>query len=143
MFIPGTPIAADGATLTEAVAEMVDALRAYAADWIDHLSTAPNHADNWGLVQLIVLSSDEELADWLSAGQLAAQACAGRPRLARITTSSAASRAGRRCATPPAEPAPTTSPTNSRYRTGGSCALGSPTRRIDELRRRAVGTHPA
>jgi hypothetical protein len=74
VFIPGTPIAADGATLTEAVAEMVDALRGYAADWIDHLSTAPNHADNWGLVQLIVLSSDEELADWLSAGQLAAQA---------------------------------------------------------------------
>ena len=74
VFIPGTPIAADGATLTEAVVEMVDALREYAADWIDHLSTAPNHADNWGLVQLVVLSSDEELADWLSAGQLAAQA---------------------------------------------------------------------
>ena len=74
VFIPGTPIAADGATLTEAVAEMVDALREYAADWIDHLSTAPKHADNWGLVQLVVLSSDEELADRLSAGQLAAQA---------------------------------------------------------------------
>jgi hypothetical protein len=74
VFIPGTPIAADGATLVEAVAEMVDALREYAADWIDHLSTAPNHADNWGLVQLIVLSSDDELADWLSAGQLAAHA---------------------------------------------------------------------
>jgi predicted RNase H-like HicB family nuclease len=74
VFIPGTTIAADGATLAEAVAEMVDALREYAADWIDHLSIAPNHAENWGLVQLIVLSSDGELADWLSAGQLAAQA---------------------------------------------------------------------
>ena len=71
MFIPGTPIAADGATLTEAFAETVDALREYATDWIDHLSTAPNHAANWGLVQLIVLSSDEELVGWLSAGQLA------------------------------------------------------------------------
>ncbi len=74
VFIPGTPVGADGATLAEAVAETVDALREYVADWIDHLSTAPNHADNWGLVQLVVLSSDDELADWLSAGQLATQA---------------------------------------------------------------------
>lgn len=73
VFIPGTPIGADGATLAEAVAEMVDALREYAADWIDHLSATANHADNWGLVQLVVLCSDDELADWLSAGQLAAQ----------------------------------------------------------------------
>jgi len=74
VFIPGTPIAADGATLADAVSEMVEALREYAADWIDRLSTAPNHAHNWGLVQLVVLSGDGELADWLSAGQLAAQA---------------------------------------------------------------------
>ena len=74
VFIPGTPVAADGATLGEAVDEMVDALREYAADWVDHLSTAPNHADNWGLVQLVVLSSNDELAEWLSAGQLAKQA---------------------------------------------------------------------
>jgi predicted RNase H-like HicB family nuclease len=74
VFIPGTPVAADGATLAEAVREMVDALREYAADWVDHLSTAPNHADSWGLVQLVALSSDDELADWLSAGQLAKQA---------------------------------------------------------------------
>ena len=74
VFIPGTPVAADGATLAEAVGEMVDALREYAADWVDHLSTAPNHADSWGLVQLVVLSSDDELTDWLAAGQLAKQA---------------------------------------------------------------------
>lgn len=71
VFIHGVPVAADGATLTEAVEQMVDALREYAADWVDHLSTAPNHADNWGLVQLVVLSTDDELSDWLSAGQLA------------------------------------------------------------------------
>ncbi|WP_236724539.1 prevent-host-death protein [Mycobacterium avium] len=71
IFIPDTPIAADGSTLGEAINEMVDALREYAADWVDHLSTAPNHASNWGLVHLIELSNDEELADWLTAGQLA------------------------------------------------------------------------
>jgi predicted RNase H-like HicB family nuclease len=74
VFIPGVPVAADGVTLAEAIAEMVDALREYAADWIDHLSIAPNHADNWGIVQLVVLSSDDELVDWISAGQLVAQA---------------------------------------------------------------------
>ena len=72
VFIPGIPVAADGETLPEAVDEMVIALRDYAADWIDRLSTAPNHADNWWLVQLVELSSDDELADWLAAGQLAA-----------------------------------------------------------------------
>jgi Antitoxin of toxin-antitoxin, RelE / RelB, TA system len=71
VFIVGTPVAADGGTLEQAIHEAVDALREYAADWIDHLSTAANHADNWGLVQLVTLSSDEELAEWLSAGQLA------------------------------------------------------------------------
>ncbi|ORW11078.1 prevent-host-death protein [Mycobacterium kyorinense] len=71
IFIPDTPIAADGSTLGEAIDEMVGALREYAADWVDHLSTAPNHAGNWGLVHLIELSNDEELADWLTAGQLA------------------------------------------------------------------------
>lgn len=72
VFIAGTPVAADGVSLEEAIHETVDALRDYAADWVDHLSTAANHVDNWGLVQLVVLSSDVELADWLSGGQLAA-----------------------------------------------------------------------
>jgi len=37
VFILGLPIAADGATFDEAINEMVDALREYAADWQDHL----------------------------------------------------------------------------------------------------------
>lgn len=74
VFIAGTPVAADGATLDEAITETMGALREYAADWVDHLSSAPNHVENWGLVQLIVLSSDDELADWLTAGQLTALA---------------------------------------------------------------------
>lgn len=74
VFIPGTPVAADGATLEQALAEAIDALREYAADWIDHLSVAANHAGNWGLVQLVRLSTDDQLAEWLSAGQLAASA---------------------------------------------------------------------
>jgi predicted RNase H-like HicB family nuclease len=73
IFVPGIPVAADGETLPEATAEMIDALREYAADWIDRLHVAPNHTENWWLIQLVELSSDAELADWLTAGQLAAQ----------------------------------------------------------------------
>ncbi|WP_129665267.1 prevent-host-death protein [Phytoactinopolyspora endophytica] len=65
VFIPGLPISADGATFDEAIDEMIDALRDYADDWIDHLRLAPNHDSNWGLVQLISLSDNDQLRDWL------------------------------------------------------------------------------
>jgi predicted RNase H-like HicB family nuclease len=65
VFIPGVPVAADGSTFDEAIAEMIDALREYADDWQDRLLDAPNHRDNWGLVQLVSLSSDDQLRDWL------------------------------------------------------------------------------
>lgn len=65
VFIPGLPIAADGATLEEALNETVLALRDYADAWSERLRLAPNHADNWGLVHVIEFSSDEQLKDWL------------------------------------------------------------------------------
>jgi predicted RNase H-like HicB family nuclease len=66
VFIPGLPVAADGDTYAEAIDEMIDALREYADDWQDHLLDAPNHVQNWGLVQLISLSDDDQLRDWLT-----------------------------------------------------------------------------
>lgn len=68
IVMPGLPVAADGPSLDEAMDEMVDALREYAEDWSERLHLAPNHADNWGLVQLIELSSDDQLRDWLASG---------------------------------------------------------------------------
>jgi predicted RNase H-like HicB family nuclease len=65
VFIPGLPVAADGATFDEAIDEMVEALREYAQDWQDRLLRAPNHRENWGLVQLISLSDDDQLREWL------------------------------------------------------------------------------
>jgi predicted RNase H-like HicB family nuclease len=65
VFIPGLPVAADGATFDEAIQGMIDALREYAEDWQDRLLNAPNHQENWGLVQLICLCDDEQLRDWL------------------------------------------------------------------------------
>lgn len=65
VFIPGLPIAADGATLDEALDEAVLALRDYADAWSQRLRLAPNHADNWGLVQIVEFSSDDQLKAWL------------------------------------------------------------------------------
>jgi predicted RNase H-like HicB family nuclease len=65
VFIPGLPVAADGASLEEAVTEMITSLREYAADWQERLLDTPNHRDNWGLVQLIGLSDDTQLREWL------------------------------------------------------------------------------
>lgn len=65
VFIPGLPIAADGATFDEAVADVIDALRDYAEDWQDRLLDAPNHQSNWVIVQLVTLSTDDQLREWL------------------------------------------------------------------------------
>lgn len=65
VFIEGLPISADGATLDEALDETITALREYSEDWQDHLSAAPNHVNNWGLVQLVGLSTDAQLREWL------------------------------------------------------------------------------
>jgi hypothetical protein len=65
VFLPGSPVSADGGTFDEAIAEMVDALREYAADWEERLRDAPDHRRQWGLVQLINLSDDDQIRGWL------------------------------------------------------------------------------
>lgn len=42
-----------------------ESLREYAEDWQARLLNAPNQQDNWGLVQLVSLSDDEQLKEWL------------------------------------------------------------------------------
>lgn len=66
LYIPGQPFAADGATLDDAVDDMIDALHDYAEEW-GRLRHAPNHADNWALLQLVSLASDDQLRTWLLA----------------------------------------------------------------------------
>jgi hypothetical protein len=65
VLFSGYPLAGEGSTLEEAVEDTVTVLREYAEDWVDHLRNAPNHAGNWGFVQLVQLSSDEQLSSWL------------------------------------------------------------------------------
>jgi predicted RNase H-like HicB family nuclease len=66
MFVPGVPVAADGASFEEAADEMVAALREYVDDWAERLRLAPNHAANWALVQLVGLSDDDQLRAWVT-----------------------------------------------------------------------------
>ncbi|MGL5829966.1 MAG: prevent-host-death protein, partial [Angustibacter sp.] len=48
IFLPGVPVAADGDSIDEAIAEFLAALREYAADWQDRLYLAPNRENDWG-----------------------------------------------------------------------------------------------
>jgi prevent-host-death family protein len=64
-FVPGLPVAGAGATLEAAVADMADALREYTEDWL-RLQHAPNHREHWGLVQLVALSDDDQLRQWIT-----------------------------------------------------------------------------
>ncbi|GAA1621018.1 hypothetical protein GCM10009733_016950 [Nonomuraea maheshkhaliensis] len=58
------PMGADGSTLDQAIAEMVEGLREYAEDWQDRLLDVPRHRENWGVVWLISLSDDDQLRAW-------------------------------------------------------------------------------
>jgi hypothetical protein len=64
-YIPGLPVHGDADTLDAAIDDLIDGLREYAEDWNDHLHTAPNHAGHRSLVELVELSDDEQLRDWL------------------------------------------------------------------------------
>ena len=66
-FVPGIPTHGEGDTLDAAIDDLVDALRDYAEDWNDHLLGAPNHHDNWAVVTLVELSSDDQLRTWILA----------------------------------------------------------------------------
>lgn len=67
VIMEGRPFVSEGATLEDALQDMVLTLREYAEDWFVRLRTAPNHKDQWGLVNLVKLSSDEQLEAWLQA----------------------------------------------------------------------------
>lgn len=64
-FIPGVPVHGDADSFDDAIDDLIDALRDYAEDWNDRLHTAPNHARHRSLVELVELSDDEQLREWL------------------------------------------------------------------------------
>jgi hypothetical protein len=69
IVIPDTPLAAEGESLDAAIDDLVANLREYASEWGEYFAAAPNHAGNWALVQLVNLSTDEGLRDWLTSAR--------------------------------------------------------------------------
>lgn len=67
-LMEGHPFVSEGVDADGALADLVLALREYADDWKDHLGFSSNHSGNWGLIQLIKLSRDEQLVEWLERG---------------------------------------------------------------------------
>jgi hypothetical protein len=62
------PFVAEGRSEEEAIYNLVEDLREYAEDWAEHYEAAPRHKREWGLVQLVSLSTDSELVEWLCEG---------------------------------------------------------------------------
>jgi len=81
-FLPGVPVHGDAGSFDHAIEDLVAALREYAEDWNDRLHTAPNHVQHRSLVELVELSDDEQLRNWLVGTDHSAGDTAGVPALA-------------------------------------------------------------
>ena len=66
--VADSSIGAEGDDAADAIDELIDAMREYAEDWSVRLRLASNHEHNWGLVQLVDHSSDDELRAWITGG---------------------------------------------------------------------------
>jgi predicted RNase H-like HicB family nuclease len=64
-YLPRVPVHGDATTFDEAVHDLIDALREYAEDWNDRLHSAPNHLPHRSLVEMVELSDDLQLREWL------------------------------------------------------------------------------
>ena len=76
-FIPGVPVHGDADSFDDAITDLIDALRDYAEDWNDRLHAAPNHAQHRSLVELVELSDDAQLRQWLVGDQATLGAAGG------------------------------------------------------------------
>jgi len=59
------PVHGDAETFDEAIDDLINALREYAEDWNTRLHRARNHQQQRSLVELVELSDDVQLRDWL------------------------------------------------------------------------------
>lgn len=62
-WIDGLPVSAEGADFGAAEQALVDALRDYSSTWVEDLRRYPNHEQNWGIVNLVLLSDDALLRE--------------------------------------------------------------------------------
>lgn len=65
MWIDDLPVNSQGINLEEAEQSLIEALRDYAKTWVEDLKEYPNHKHRWDIVNLVLLSDDEELRVFL------------------------------------------------------------------------------
>ena len=65
MWIDALPVSGQGESFEVAGADLIDSLRDYAKTWIEDLRDYPNHKDRWDVVNLVLLSNDDEMRAFL------------------------------------------------------------------------------
>ena len=65
MWIDDLPVSSQGENLEETEQGLIEALRDYAETWVEDLKEYPNHKHRWDVVNLILLSDDDELRAFL------------------------------------------------------------------------------
>ena len=83
VILPGLPVHGDGDSFDDALEDALDALREYAEDWNARLRMAPNHRQHHVVVELVELSTDEQLRDWILGGAVSSAGAGGQALLAR------------------------------------------------------------
>lgn len=65
MWLDGLPVSGQGETFDAAGQEIIDSLREYARTWVEDLRDYPNHKHRWDVVNLVLLSDDDEMRAFL------------------------------------------------------------------------------
>lgn len=65
MWIEGLPVTGQGENFDVAGVDLIASLRDYAKTWIEELRDYPNHKNRWDVVNLVLLSNDEEMHAFL------------------------------------------------------------------------------
>lgn len=68
LLMAGRSFVGEGDTVDVALADLARSLRDHAAGWETSLDNAPGRHGDWAFVQLINLSSDDQLREWLAVG---------------------------------------------------------------------------
>jgi len=61
IWIEGLPVSGAGKNFEIAGHDLIHSLREYARTWIEDLRNYANHIENWDVVNLVLLSDDDEL----------------------------------------------------------------------------------
>ena len=65
MWLDGLPVNSEGESFDAAGQGLIDSLRDYTKTWVEDLRDYPNHKNRWDVVNLVLLSNDNEMRAFL------------------------------------------------------------------------------